>query len=106
MRGEREPVASPCGGVAPRVALPVVQGLAVCSLTLRWLQAEDGSPAAQPAWHALSSGKSAPFHKEQVGEKAQHCRAHRAAVRGGIPLKRIGPALKINSSLTAGFLKP
>ena len=60
---------------------------------------EDGSSAAQPAWHTLSSGKSTLFHKEQVGEKAQYCRAHRAAVRGGIPLKRISTALKINSSL-------
>ena len=54
---------------------------------------------AQPAWHTLSSGKSTLFYKEQVGEKAQHCRARCAAVRGGIPLKRIGTALKINSSL-------
>lgn len=53
----------------------------------------------QPAWHSLSSGKSTLLYKEQVGEKAQHCRADCAAVRGGIPLKRIGAALKINSSL-------
>ena len=99
MQGEREAVASPCGCVAPHVALPILQGFVVYSLTLWWLQAEDGSSAAQPAWHTLSSGKSTLFHKEQVGEKAQYCRAHRAAVRGGIPLKRISTALKINSSL-------
>lgn len=99
MQGERESVALPCGCVAPQVALPILQGFVVHSLTLRWLQVEDVSSAAQPAWHRLSSGKSMLFHKEQVGEKAQHCRAHCAAVRGGIPLKRIGIALKINSSL-------
>lgn len=99
MQGERESVALPCGCVAPQVALLVLQGFVVYSLTLRWLPAEDGSSAAQSTWHALSSGKSTLFHKEQVGEKAQHCRAHCAAARGGIPLKRIGTALKINSLL-------
>lgn len=81
-----------------QVALPVLQGVVVCihrhfgGCRLRMALRQ-----ARPAWHALSSGKSTVFYKEQVGKKAQHCRAHCAAVRGGIPLKRVGAALKINS---------
>lgn len=62
---------------------------------LRGLEAEDALARAQPAWHSLSPGKSTLLCKEQVGEKAQHFRADRPAARGGIPLQRIGTALKV-----------
>lgn len=50
-------------------------------------------------WQNLSSGKFMVFCREQVGEQGVHCRADCTAVRCGIPLKRIGMSLKINSSL-------
>lgn len=61
---------------------------------------------AQPAWHTLSSGKSTLFYKEQVGEKAHHCRAHCAAVRGGIPPQKDRHCFENKFIIkTEGFLK-
>lgn len=59
------------------------------------LEAEGALARAQPAWHTLGSGKSTLLCTEQVGEKTQYFRAHCTAARGGIPLQRIGPALKV-----------
>lgn len=67
----------------------------VCPPALGGLEAEDALVRAQPAWHTLSPGKSTLLCKEQVGEKAQHFRADCTAARGGIPLQRIGAALKM-----------
>lgn len=83
-----------CGSTTLLLCLPL--GICdVCTPALSGLEAEDALARAPPAWHALSPGKSMLLYKEQVGEKAQHFRADCTAARGGIPLQRIGTALKV-----------